>query len=240
MKTRRRRTIKWPEQKIRELERVLRNEYGRPRHHNPRDPLDDLIFVVLSRMTQEIKYLRTYHLLRAELPSWGEVRDAPVNALEDLIHDAGLARTKSRHIKAILETIQAREGRLDLSRLSARPDSEVEDYLTSLPGVSRKTARCVMLYALGRDTCPVDAHVWRIAQRLGLAPMGSWTDKRAAQLEDEIPKPLRASLHVTLLAHGRAVCRARRPLCMVCSLRTLCPRIGTTINHAPMQRSKAT
>lgn len=208
---------------IRAIEARLRATYGAPRHHNPIDPLDDLVFVVLSRMTQEVKYLRTYRRLREALPSWSEVRDAPQDELESLIHEAGLAPTKAAQIKAILNEIEAREGRLSLARLRGLPDEEVEGYLTSLPGVARKTALCVMLYTLGRDVLPVDAHVWRVSRRLGLAPPGAWSERRCRDLEASVPRELRRSLHVTMVAHGRAVCRAGRPRCDACVLASLCP-----------------
>lgn len=209
--------------RAREIERRLRKAYGQPRHFNPEDPLDDLIFLVLSRMTQEIKYVRTYTRLRASLSTWHEVRDAPPNELEALIHEAGLAPTKAAQIQAILVDIEAREGALTLHRLRAMADNEAERYLTSLPGVARKTALCVMLYALGRDVLPVDTHVWRVARRLGFAPAGEWSEGRGRFLEAAIPRELRGSLHVTMLAHGRRVCRARAPSCESCLLADLCP-----------------
>ena len=155
------------DRRVREIERRLKKAHGQPRHFNPADPLDDLIFLVLSRMTQEIKYVRTYSRLRGSLSTWYEVRDAPPDELEALIHEAGLAPTKAVQIQAILADIEAREGALSLHRLRSMADGEVERYLTSLPGVARKTALCVMLYALGRQVLPVDTHVWRVAQRLG-------------------------------------------------------------------------
>jgi endonuclease III len=209
--------------RLRQIERRLRAAHGQPRHHNPSDPLEDLIFVLLSRMTQEVKYLRTYQALRREMPTWGAVRDAPADALEDVLQDAGLAPTKSRHIQAILKEIEAREGALDLSRLHGLPDEDVEAYLATLPGVARKTARCVMLYALGRETCPVDAHVWRVMKRLGVAPDRPWSEAAALRLEESIPREIRSSLHVTLVSHGRKICRARSPRCQECVLRDLCP-----------------
>ena len=208
---------------MRVIERRLRLEYGQPRHFNPADPLDDLIFLVLSRMTQEIKYVRTYTRLRSSLSTWGAVREAPPDQLEALIHEAGLAPTKSTQVKAILAEIDAREGALSLHRLRSMADEDVERYLTTLPGVARKTALCVMLYTLDRDVLPVDTHVWRVAQRLGLAPAGVWSEARGRELEAHVPAGLRASLHVTLIAHGRDVCRAPKPHCGACVLADLCP-----------------
>ena len=112
----------------------MRREYGQPRHFNPADPLDDLIFLVLSRMTQEVKYIRTYSRLRDSLSTWHAVRDAPPDELETLIHEAGLAPTKAAQIQAILGEIGARESRLSLHRLRGMETDKVEQYLTSLPG----------------------------------------------------------------------------------------------------------
>ena len=137
------------DRRIREIERRLRMVYGQPRHFNPDDPLDDLIFIVLSRMTQEIKYVRTYSRVRDSFPTWDAVRDAPPDELEALIREAGLAPTKAAQIRSILAGVEEREGTLSLHRLRSMADDEVERYLTSLPGVARKTALCVMLYALG-------------------------------------------------------------------------------------------
>lgn len=211
------------ESRIRAIEQRLRAAYGQPRHFNPEDPLDDLIFLVLSRMTQEVKYVRTYSRLRASLSTWNAVRDAPRDELEMLIHEAGLAPTKATQIQSILCAVEVREGVLSLHRLSSMDNDQVESYLVSLPGVARKTALCVMLYTLGRHVLPVDTHVWRVAQRLGLAARGPWTERRGRALEAEVPEQLRGSLHVTMVAHGREVCRAQAPMCDMCTLLDLCP-----------------
>lgn len=104
MKTRKSGAVKsQPRTRLQVIERRLRKAHGHPRHHNPPEPLDDLIFLVLSRMTQEIKYLRTYRALREAFPSWEAVRDAPLIEVEEMLGDAGLAPTKSRQIQAILK-----------------------------------------------------------------------------------------------------------------------------------------
>ena len=113
-----------------------------------------------------------------------------------------------------------------LHRLRVMADDEVERYLTSLPGVARKTALCVMLYTLGRAVLPVDTHVWRVAQRLDLAPADGWSEGRGRALEATIPTALRGSLHRTMIAHGRQVCRSRRPSCGSCVLADLCSAAG--------------
>ncbi len=213
-----------------EIARRLEKEYGTPRHHNPEDPLDDLIFIVLSRMTQEVKYLRTYRALREQMPTWEMVCEAPPDNLEVILADAGLSRIKTQQIRGILQEIERREGRLDLTHLRQMCDEDVERYLTSLPGVSRKTARCVMLYTLGRQVLPVDAHVWRIAKRLGLVANLPWSEKGGRVLEGDVPAQMRPALHVTLIAHGRAVCRAPSPLCGRCVIADLCPSAASDLD----------
>lgn len=230
MKTRKRKMVKGSERLLREIESRLRNRYGAPRHFNPIDPLDDLIFLVLSRMTQELKYRRTYEALRIAMPTWEMVRDAPSSEIEELIHDAGLAKTKTSQIQEILREVSRREMRLDLAHLKKWSDDEIEEYLTSLPGVGRKIARCVMLYALDRNTCPVDTHVLRVMTRLGFSEGCSWTERRARDIEAQIPQDIRASFHVTLLSLGREVCRAKLTLCGECPIGPLCPT-GSSISH---------
>lgn len=209
--------------RVAEVERRLREAYGQPRHQNPEDPLDDLVFVMLSRMTQQRKYVRTYRALRRRYPSWERLLEAESNEIVSLLQDAGLAETKARQTREVLAEVRRREGQLSLQRLRELPDEEAQAYLTSLPGVGVKTAQCVLLYALGRDVCPVDAHVWRIGQRLGLAPAGPWSERAASRLEAALPAGLRASLHVTMVAHGRRICLARVPRCESCVLEDLCP-----------------
>ena len=188
-----------------------------------RDPLSDLIFIVLSRMTQEERYLRSFQALKRRFSTWELLRDAYFRQIERMLKASGLARSKAAGLKRALAEITRREGRLSLRRLSNLTDSQVEDYLASLPGVGRKSAKCVMLYTLNRDVLPVDAHVWRVARRLGWLARTNWSERESLRLEAAVPPQSRASLHVTILAHGRKVCTARSPKCEICILAELCP-----------------
>ena len=219
------------EQRLGLVERRLRRRYGTPRHHNPTDPLSDLVFLVLSRMTQEVKYLRAYRRLRSRFASWEALAAAPRRALEAELRETGLAKTKAEQISQLLQEIMRREGRLSLVGLRKTPDEEALRYLTTLAGVGGKTARCVMLYTLDRSVLPVDVHVWRVAQRLGYAEEMPWSPARAERLESRVPPNLRSSLHVTFIALGRDVCRPKKPRCSVCVLTDICP--SSTAQEAP-------
>ena len=100
---------------------------------------------------------------------------------------------------------------------------EAQDYLCSLPGVGRKTAACVLLFALGMRDVPVDTHVSRVGTRLGFfrekAPFVELHDTMLAIT----PPGEELEFHLNLLRHGRRTCHARRPACPECPLRRMCP-----------------
>jgi endonuclease-3 len=123
--------------------------------------------------------------------------------------------------------IVAGAGRPTLDFLRDWDDARVFDYLTSLPGISRKSALCIMMYSLGRAVFPVDTHVWRVARRLGwTAPRPKPTDRHERDLEAAVPRELRYSLHVNMVAHGCLVCLPYDPRCDRCVLADLCPSRG--------------
>ncbi len=100
---------------------------------------------------------------------------------------------------------------------------EARDYLTDLPGVGRKTAACVLLFAYGLHEVPVDTHVSRVGMRLELLRPGA----PFAELHDQMlaltPPGEELELHVNLLRHGRRICHARAPACGECALARMCP-----------------
>lgn len=206
-----------------EIVEILKVEYGSPRHGNPDNPLDDLVFILLSTMTTEPSYERVYRRLRESTGSWEVVSELDVDTLEALIHDAGLSRQKASRLLRILQRIRADFGVLSLDSLSMLRNSAIEDYLLSLPGVGLKTAKCVMMYAFGRDVLPVDTHVMRVARRLCLVSTSVPPSKIHQALEAVIVPADRYGFHVNAVAHGRAVCQARWPRCQACCLRHVCP-----------------
>jgi endonuclease III len=206
------------------VEATLRAAYGRPRHHNKRDPLSELVFIILSTQTREPEYRRTFAALWKQYRSWERVRRSRPGSVEKLIRLGGFANRKEGLIRQLLGEIYRREGRTSLRVLRRWTTSRAFDYLVALPGVGEKTARCVLMYSLNRAVLPVDTHVWRISKRLGWIRGGKHPDRRAsAELEAAVPPRLRRSLHVAMVAHGRAVCRAV-PRCGACLLEPICPQ----------------
>lgn len=199
----------------------LKSEYGNPRHSNPEKPLDDLIFILLSNRTPPDRAERVFDNLKQRCPDWNEILQADFADLVNLLRPAGLAEKRAEQIRGLLTQIRNDFGDLESSNLWNKEEEDLLDYLTTLPGVSDKVARCVMMYTLGHEVLPVDRHVHRVAYRLG------WTEKEDPrrchdELETLIPPNWRYSFHVTSVAHGRDRCRPSNPLCEECPIRRHC------------------
>ena len=218
---------------VREIHRRLRRAHGPLDPPRKRDPLEELVLTILSQNTSDVNRDRAFEALRRRFPTWEEVADAPTAELREAIRPGGLANTKAPRIQQVLGEIRAREGRLDLAWMRKAPDEEIEEYLLGLPGVGRKTVACVLAFALERPALPVDTHVHRVAGRLGLLPARATADRAHETLRSLVPAMLRVPLHVALIRHGRAVCKAGVPRCEICPLADLCPSAATFLGAAP-------
>ena len=146
----------------------LSNYYG-PRPWYPRNkPLKELIQTVLAQHTSDLNAERSFGALWKAFGSWETIANEDVAAIAESIRSGGLAQQKAPRIRAILQEIFARRGDFALEFLKELPFSEALHWLTTLHGVGPKTARCVLLFALGFPCIPVDTHVHRVAGRLGL------------------------------------------------------------------------
>ena len=141
---------------------ILRAAYGMPRFGNPTDPLDDLIYVIVSTRTTMAVAQRISGQLKAAFAIWDDALRPPVSRLRRILKPSGLSVKKSRQIVTALRRIKTRFGRCDLRPLSTQSDGQIEKFLVSLPGVSEKVAKCVMMYVMHRRVLPVDVHVYRV------------------------------------------------------------------------------
>jgi endonuclease III len=205
--------------RVRRIRDRLREVYGRPIAPPHGQGLDELILTVLSQSTNDRNRDVAFLRLRDRFPSWEAVRDAPNAEVEAAIRPGGISKVKSVRIQEILRELDGD----DLSELADLTVAEGRDKLVALPGVGRKTAACVLLFAFGKRDVPVDTHVSRVGRRLGLfrekAPFEELHDTMLALT----PRGQELELHVNLLRHGRRTCHARRPQCDECALLRLCP-----------------
>ena len=206
--------------RVRAVRDRLRLAYGIPGQQPHGRPLEELVLTVLSQSTNDRNRDIAFARLRERFASWEEVRDAPVEEVEEAIRPGGLAPTKSRRIKEILEAIG---DDLDLAWLADATVPEGQAYLTALPGVGRKTAACVLLFSFGLRDVPVDTHVGRVATRLALLRPGAATPEHHDAMTALTPPGQELEFHLNLLRHGRHTCHAQRPACGVCVLLRMCP-----------------
>jgi len=199
--------------------------YGIPLAKPHGHPIAELILTVLSQSTNDRNRDVAYLALRERFPTWEDVRDAPVDEIEEAIRPGGISKVKSARIKAILRAITetAPGSELSLDWLVSQPVPEAQDYLTSLPGVGRKTAACVLLFALGMRDVPVDTHVSRVGTRLGLFRPSAPFEKMHDEMLAITPPGEELEFHLNLLRHGRRTCHARHPDCAGCALQKMCP-----------------
>ena len=205
--------------RVRAIRKRLAEVYGLPVMAPHGDGVGELILTVLSQSTNDRNRDVAYLRLRDRFGDWEAVRDAPVDEIEEAIRPGGISKVKSVRIKAILEAIGVP---LDLRWMAGAPVEESRDYLVALPGVGRKTAACVMIFALGRPEIPVDTHVYRVGGRLGLFPANASFERAHDEMLAVTDPEDAYELHINLITHGRRVCRPK-PRCEECGLRRMCP-----------------
>lgn len=198
--------------------------YGDDKHGNREDPLEELVFIILSAQTEAYSYRVVFDDLRRQFPTWNSMLKTTEKEIESVIRRGGLAHKKASQLKRALEKIQSDKSTLSLDFLRNLSDDEAKHYLMSLPGVGNKTAMCIMMYSLQRKVFPVDTHVWRISRRLGLTPqIPKPTLSQERALESKVPKNIRYSLHVNMVSHGQQTCITYWPKCSQCVLSDICP-----------------
>ena len=177
-----------------------------------KNPYELLVATMLSAQTTDRQVNKVTPELFKRFPDAKALAEADIGEIESLIKTCGFYKTKAKNIKEACRVIVEKYG--------GRVPQTLEE-LTALPGVGRKTANVVLSNAFGVDAIAVDTHVFRVANRLGLAQSG---DVRGTeeQLMENIPREKWSRAHHWLIHHGRRICRARRPKCEECPLSGVC------------------
>ena len=176
------------------------------------DPYTLLVAVVLSAQATDAGVNKATRRLFAEASTPEQMVALGEERLKQHIKTIGLFNTKAKNVIALSQAlIDNHAGAVPADR----------DALERLPGVGRKTANVVMNCAFGAETFAVDTHIFRVANRTGLAP-GKTPLAVELQLDGKVPQPFRLGAHHWMILHGRYVCKARRPECWRCIVRDLC------------------
>ncbi len=208
--------------KYQRIARILADTYGYPtwRQHLP--PVDELVCTILSQNTSDVNRDKAFTQLRARFPTWQAVRDAPVDEVIEAIRPAGLCDTKGPRIQEVLRQLSDQHGAITLDFLADMDVESAKAWLTNFNGVGPKTAAIVLLFAFNKPAFPVDTHVHRVTQRLGLIGPKTTREQAHVDLEAIIPPGDYYQAHLNFIQHGRQICQARRPLCERCPLTALC------------------
>jgi endonuclease-3 len=203
---------------------LLVEKYG-SREVKKRDPLDGMILIMLSQATNDINCDRAFTNLKNTFPTWESAMHAPVEEIADAIRVGGLANQKAARIKKLLEEIYEDHGDLDLNWMFDADAQTCRDFMQKFHGVGPKTIACVLVFFLDKPAFPVDTHVFRVTKRLGWIREKASPEEAHRVLEKTILDECKLDLHVNLISHGRAICRANGnggPQCGACFLRKLC------------------
>jgi len=201
----------------------LQKRYGRQIPRKRANGVELLVETNLSQNTSNKNSAAGYRQLRRRFKTWEAVADAPVEEVERWIRVSGLSKIKAPRIQAILRQIRAQRGRISLEFLNRMPAAEAAPYLRKFNGIGPKTVACLLLFAFNMPVFPVDTHIHRIARRLKWIGPKVSAEKAHEILEPAISPENRYEMHVLLIDHGRATCKAISPKCETCVLLNLCP-----------------
>jgi len=204
------------------IHETLLDFFGEPTWRNPLPPVDELVSTILSQNTNDLNRDRAFNALQMKFPAWEEVRDARTKDVIAAIRPAGLANQKGPRIQHVLQDITDERGSLDLSFLKDLPLEEARSWLTKFKGVGPKTAAIVLCFSLDRPAFPVDTHIYRVTERIGLRPVKMTVEQAHPYLESLFPPETYYAAHLNLIRLGRDICHARKPDCPNCPIRKLC------------------
>jgi endonuclease-3 len=209
--------------KARAIFRILMETYGEPDWRPHRGPVDELILTILSANTNDRNSGQAFDSLVERFDhDWEAVRTAPLDAIKDAIRVAGMYNQKAPRIVQALEKLKAEQGEYSLEHVNEMTVEEAQDYLSEFAGVGHKTASIVLLFCFNKAAFPVDTHVQRVSQRLGMSGHKASARRIKDIWECLMPGETYFALHLDLIRHGREICVARDPRCAQCALQDAC------------------
>ena len=203
---------------------LLNQHYGIQAIYGRLEPLHELIATVLSHRTTHANEVTAFRTMMERFGSWEAIRDAPVEDLTNAIQTANYPEIKAPWIKQILARIMAERGDANIEFLREMTTEAAMAWLTALPGVGLKTSTLVLLFNFQKPVLPVDTHVHRVSQRLGLIGPKVTAEKAHAILLAYLPQDATVlfNFHKHLYWHGQRVCTWSYPKCPQCVLKTHC------------------
>lgn len=192
---------------------------------NFRTPFELLVAVVLSAQCTDKRVNLTTPALFEAYPTAEAMSKATAEEIYEYIKSISYPNNKAKHLATLSRQI--------VEKFGGEVPSDPKE-LESLQGVGRKTANVVGAVLWGREVMPVDTHVFRVADRIGLSTNAKTPLATERQLERGFPKELLPIAHHWLILHGRYVCIARKPKCDVCGIKEACRYYNKTVNTSQL------
>ena len=181
-------------------------------HDAQTGPFSILIGTILSARTKDEATTKTVKALFSKYKNSKQLANAKVKDVEKIIKSIGFFHVKSKRIIEVANIINTKyKGKV--------PDNL--DTLVELPGVGRKTANCVLVYAFEKPAIPVDIHVHRISNRLGLVDTKN-PEETEQELMKKVPKKYWIDINDTFVMYGQNICKPISPMCDVCKIKKNC------------------
>lgn len=210
------------QKEIIKINKILVDHFGiPPRNKKLPDPVEMLIATILSQNTNDKNSFQAYKNLKAKFPTFEALASASRTTIEKEIKIAGLGLQKSKAIKSFLNELKTKTGKFSLAFINSLDEKAAITTLTAFNGVGVKTASCVLLFALNRNICPVDTHVHRTLNRIGLTKTSS-PEKTFWELNKNFPEGIAHSFHTNLIRLGREICKPKNPACGSCPVKKIC------------------
>lgn len=190
-----------------------------------RDPFRVLISTILSQRTRDENTRKASSALFEVYSNAEELVEGDPEHIEELIKPAGFYKVKTRRIREVAAII---------SRKYRGTVPEDLEELLSLPGVGRKTANCVLVYAFNQPAIPVDTHVHRISNRIGLVETKN-PEQTEMRLRETVDRRYWLDLNELFVRFGKEVCKPIGPRCSTCDLRDICKHHSKTVPQKPFE-----
>lgn len=186
------------------------------------DPFKILIGTILSARTRDENTTKVIKMLFTRFRTPHDIASADIEEIKKLIHSIGFYNVKAERIKQVSQII--------MSRFGGQVPDDI-DSLLELPGVGRKTANCVLVYAFNKPAIPVDVHVHRISNRLGLVHTNT-VKQTEIELNRIVNRQLWTRVNNTFVMYGQNVCMPIRPMCEICDLTGMCKYYNHSRNNS--------
>ena len=177
------------------------------------NPYELLVAVILSAQCTDKRVNMTTPALFQRFPSPKDMAEATVEEIYSYIKSISYSNNKSKNLLGMAQSLVNEFGGIVPDNL---------DDLQRLPGVGRKTANVILAVAFGKPAMPVDTHVFRVANRIGLTKNSKNVLETEKVLTAHFPKEVLSTAHHWLILHGRYVCMARNPQCENCGIKNIC------------------